>query len=161
MTDPLESGLARELAAVLSLSDLEGGAYDRPEFRSLMGSLERFVPSVLSRLYSEWKFESLDGFSFRLVRRLTQRRLELAGLCLLISDQSWTPFHMQLQHDAAIDEIEWMRCRLGVWGESPRQMIRMPWDTPDERVTHEVVENPDEFEWVFTVMLGEEEFSDV
>ncbi|GGO40255.1 hypothetical protein GCM10008949_49530 [Deinococcus humi] len=66
--------------------------------------LERYIPQLLSQRYPEWAWESLDGIFAAHSQRTDSNTAEIAGMCLLISDQTMTPFFIRLtlspSHDA-------------------------------------------------------------
>lgn len=70
------------------------------ELSALMEVLELFVPRVLREDYPEWELESLDGFLVSSFQSSAEGLVTLAGLAILISDQTVTPFHVAL-HPAA------------------------------------------------------------
>jgi hypothetical protein len=72
-----------------------------PEFKvgqtaDLRASLERYIPQLLSHHYSTWEWESLDGFHFSSVMKVGPATAEFSGPCILISDQTVTPFFIRL-----------------------------------------------------------------
>jgi len=86
---------------------------DSENFRIVLSGLEYFIPAVLGDKYHFWKGESLDGFYLTKASKTTENEAELIGMCILISDQTLTPFHIRLRVAAYKDEIEWLNCRLG------------------------------------------------
>jgi hypothetical protein len=58
----------------------------------VLGGLEHFLPQILAEIYPYWKSESLDGFFLAEAKKLDHDKADLRGVCILISDQSVTPF---------------------------------------------------------------------
>ena len=90
----------------------------------MLSGLEFFIPQVLAEIHPEWKHESLDGFYPVVARKTGEGEAEIFGLCILISDQTTTPFHLRLQSSPSSDEVSWLECRLGEAGE--HGMVRTP-----------------------------------
>ncbi|WP_425144863.1 hypothetical protein [Deinococcus sp.] len=76
-------------------------------------SLELYIPQLLSRRYKQWQYESLDGIFPIRARRMSVNTAEIGGLCILISDQTLTPFFIRFSLDAARDSIKGYRILLG------------------------------------------------
>jgi len=76
--------------------------------------MDRYLPEILCRAYPKpWRFEGLDGVYLARAMKTGERTAEFAGMCLLITDQSLTPFQVSLRASATRDSVEWMHCRLG------------------------------------------------
>ncbi len=120
-----------------------------------MSALEFYLPAVLSNVHSlSWKNESLDGVFHHLARRTGPRQVELAGLCLFISDQTLTPYHVQLRVAANVAEIEWLDLRLGESRDGV--MVRTPYDPYFSRGgLRTVPERLPSIEWQFHVGFGD------
>ena len=126
-THPLEKQLALNVRQLCC--DLPNGSplTDSQLFRAINSNLEYYIPSVLREVHGEWEFESLDGVLPEFVLKTGELRLQTAGLCILITDQTITPFHVQLRVKTNADEIAWFICQLGEIRDG--QMIRIPYDT--------------------------------
>jgi hypothetical protein len=116
--------------------------------------LEFFIPEVLRGIHAEWDCESLDGFLLHTFRKWAENEAELFGLCILISDQTVTPIHVQLQICDALDEVSWLECQLGEMGT--QGMIRTPYH---ERAAASARicargNSPDRIDWVYKVGFG-------
>jgi hypothetical protein len=59
-------------------------------------TLERLIPEILSSEHPEWRRESIDGFFIASAIKSDEDSAELAGTCILISDQTVTPFALNL-----------------------------------------------------------------
>jgi hypothetical protein len=126
-TTKAERRIARALRALLEGVEPGGALGETIQLLVVLGGLEYFLPQVLAEVYPHWKKGSLDGFFVSEAKKLADNQAELRGVCLLISDQSITPFHVQIQLSTSADEIEWMECRLGKRGEGAGGMERVPW----------------------------------
>jgi hypothetical protein len=105
---------------------------DDSSFPDLLSALEYYLPQTLSEIHQEWDHESLDGIYPNVVRKTAERRIEIVGWCILISDQTMTPLELELEVSPAADEVIWLDCRLGRLG--PNGMIRIPYGRrPDIR----------------------------
>ena len=80
--------------------------------------LERLIPQILRGEHPEWERESIDGFFFSDATKRTTASIVLAGMCILISDQTATPFLAELNL-AADGGLRPLRIRLGEAGHGP------------------------------------------
>ena len=147
-----EQHLACKLRVVLAGVPIGGAVDDSQEFREVLSALEFFIPQLLRELYPEWNQESLDGVYPEIARKTNECEAEIAGLCILISDQTMTPIHVRLHASQDKDEIDWLECRLGEAGADG--MIRMPYGSrwlANLAVTGRL----DTIEWVYCVGFGE------
>jgi hypothetical protein len=111
-TRSLEAQLASELKALLAGMAV-GSEFDVAPSSDLCYSLELFVPKVLSLDYSEWVQESLDGVFVARARKTGPTAAELAGTCILISDQTVAPLLIDLAVSSSDECIESYRVCLG------------------------------------------------
>jgi hypothetical protein len=119
-----ETIVSRSLRIVLAGMS-PGSAIDESEpFRELQSALERFIPSVLGLRY-----EGLDAFRFAVARKVGPEEAEFIGLCLLITDQTWTPFHIRLRVSSTVDKVAALDCKLGEVGEGAGGIVRTPYDS--------------------------------
>jgi hypothetical protein len=96
------------------------------DLRKVLSALERFLPAALRGAYPEdWTYESLDGLFVARAFKIELRTADLVGMCILLTDQNVTPFHVCLRVAAAVDEIEWVHCRLGEQTEDG--LLRIPY----------------------------------
>ena len=130
---------------------------DSEELWAFQNDLEYFLLEILAEDDPTrwWRGEALDGFRFGLARKTRPREAEFLGLCLLISDQAWTPIHVQLRVEQYRDAIEWVRCRIGDGGGDPQRMTRLPYESSKaNKLLFAVSEHPDRIEWTFHVERG-------
>jgi hypothetical protein len=116
-------------------------------------TLEYLIPRLLRRDHEEWSRESIDGFYFSHAVKTGTNSAELAGVCILISDQSLTPFQLSLSlsGEGAFDSL---RIRLGEPGDgalgisgpkwSPEAAVNLP-PALDARL--------DQVSWVYDVVI--------
>jgi hypothetical protein len=116
-TPDLERLAARQLAAYLN-SVATGSALPISSSSDLCDTLELLIPRFLRRTHPEWENESIDGFYFSRAVKCGDTSAELVGTCILISDQTVTPFEL----DVAVSEdglLRPLRIRLGEPGGGP------------------------------------------
>ena len=111
----LEPQLASELKALLAGVPV-GSEFAVAPSSDLCYSLELFIPRVLSGRHSEWEKESLDGVFVARARKTGLAAAELAGTCILISDQTVTPLLTELTLCPSGECIKFFRVRLGEAG---------------------------------------------
>jgi hypothetical protein len=111
-------GLAAEQVAALLEEVPDGSPLALDSSGELCNTLELLVPELLRRQHHEWKTESIDGFFFSSAVKISELSAELVGTCILISDQTVTPFALDMSlagwHDFAA-----LRIRLGEPGSGP------------------------------------------
>jgi len=119
--DPQPPDLKR-LAAIQIAGRLErkaiGESLPLDSSSDLCGTLELLIPAVLRGRYPEWAEESIDGFFFSSAVRGFEDSAEIVGTCILISDQTVTPFVL----DVALEDAETFRSfriKLGERGSGP------------------------------------------
>ena len=142
----------RELLAGVPDGD---GLPEGEAFGKLQSVLERLVPALVG-----WRHESLDGFRFAVAKKVCPHDAELLGLCLLISDQTWTPIHLRLSVAPGDDALRVEECHLGEADDATGEMVRLPYDS--NRVTKELMALPTRFQsvsWVHTTHLRAQESS--
>ena len=107
----LDRQTAVELAALLARVGV-GEPLPTTPYADLFTTLEYLLPALLRRDHPEWKHESLDGLSLARAVRSAQRSAEFLGTCILITDQTVTPFALEVTLGSE-PEIESLRLRLG------------------------------------------------
>ena len=139
-----------------ALAPLAAGSFIEPSEnrRSFESAMEYVIPARLKHEYSWWRYESFDGFLFTVARKVGPQEAEFVGLCLLISDQSWTPLHLRLRVSPGDDAIEWLECKVGEVGEGNGGMVRTPYDsTRESKVLHSVAQRLDSILWAYTLSV--------
>ena len=74
-----------------------GGQFSIAPSSDFCYSLELFIPMVLKARYPEWRSESIDGFFVAYACRTQTSTVVIYGTCILITDQTCTPFHVTFQ----------------------------------------------------------------
>jgi len=118
--------------------------------------LERvFLLGIFEELYAEWKYESLDGIIPIIAGRLGEGRVEVFGLCILMSGQSLAPIHLRLQLASAVDEVSWLECKLGE--KSENSMLRTPYNDLNKAShrLHSLLGKLAAIKWFYSVTFGE------
>ncbi len=125
----LEAKIASELSALLEKSSVES----KLEVKSsddILYLLELYIPRLFSRKYLEWEYESLDGFLLANARKIRSDTAELAGLCILISDQTVTPVFIRLALTPSHDSLASYQVFLGEPGSGPLGISGPPYNSP-------------------------------
>lgn len=119
----------------------------------LLEILEFLIPGVLRLSHPEWQDESIDGFRISSATKTTELSAEMTGTCILISDQSVTPFEFDLELSRN-DGFESIRIRLGESGGGPLG-ISGPSCTSDaaKRLLIGLNSRLDSVDWVYTVSI--------
>jgi hypothetical protein len=116
-TPDLERLAASQLAA--RLEGLAVGSLLSVDSSSdLCDTLELLIPEILRLEHREWEKESIDGFFFSSAVKSDERSSELAGTCILISDQTVTPFALNVSLTET-GMFRSFRIRLGELGTGP------------------------------------------
>lgn len=111
----VEAKIASELEALLSENSVESNLHVKPN-ADFLYLLELYIPRLLSHKYLQWEYESLDGFYLASARKLSSNSAKFSGLCILISDQTVTPFVIRLELNSLRDSIASYQIFLGELG---------------------------------------------
>jgi hypothetical protein len=107
----LERIAATQLSALL-----DGVAVGSPlavdSSSDMCDTLEVLIPAILRRRHPEWERESLDGFFLSRAVKTDRVSADFAGTCILIADQTVTPFALSLSLSDA-GGFAFHRIRLG------------------------------------------------
>jgi hypothetical protein len=150
-----ERRIARGLRALLEGIAPGDALPETVQLLMVLGGLEYFLPATLAELYPYWKGESLDGFFLSEAKKLEHEMAELRGVCILISDQSITPFHLQVQLSPLADEIGWMQCHLGKRGDGAGEMERIPYSRWAGHTQRFLQDSLHEVDWAYSITFGE------
>jgi hypothetical protein len=97
--------------------------------------------------------ESLDGWYHEVAIKTGPRQVEVAGRCILISDQTVTSYHVELRGGAAGDVVERIDC--GVGETTNDVMVRVPYDGGSGlNQIPPLGDRLDSIEWRFRVGFG-------
>lgn len=147
----LERSLARGLRDACDNIPIGCDVSRVTSFDDVTSALEWYLPAVLREVHPFWKHESLDGVFAELAVKTAPRQVEIAGLCILISDQTLTPYHVQMRIAPKVDEIEWLDCRLGEMRND--KLVRIPYASDHGKWS--VVDRLPSIEWNFHVGFGD------
>ncbi len=112
----LEPLLVSEMSAFLDGLSV-GAEFEVPSSADLCYSLELFLPAKLHDAYEEWAHESIDGFFVAHAKKTGPASAELAGTCILIRDQTVTPFQIDLHLSTTEVAVSAYRILVGEPGE--------------------------------------------
>ena len=150
--EAVASSRLREILGAVPL----GGAIQRSDaLRDFESALERLLPAELTTSYSWWRGESLDAFQFTVARKTASLEAEFIGLCLLISDQSWTPLHLRMRVADHDNLVAFLELKLGEAGSGPGGMLRTPYgSTRETKVLDRLAGRIDAIDWAYTIERG-------
>jgi hypothetical protein len=114
------------LRAILALLEPGAAIEDSPLFLEFQAALEGFLQTALADVDAWWRAEGIDAFRFSVARKLGPNEAEFMGVCLLNSDQSWIPLHLELQVSAVSDTFERVQLDLGELGPGGGGLQRIP-----------------------------------
>jgi len=153
VTSNVERIVATELRAILTSSAAEVSVREDSQ---LFGALEFFIPEVMCQLHEHWKCEEIDGFFPHAARKIGNRAIELAGMCILCEDQTGAPFHLRMSYSLKEDVIDWMESRVGVPGKGRGAMQRVAlWSKQWTELGMRAAEDPDDIDWVYDATYGD------
>ena len=150
-------GVVSQLAAELRnlMQGLSIGAqFAVPPSANICYSLELFIPGILRQRYPEWEKESLDGIFVARATKIGCAAAELVGTCMLISDQTVTPFLLDLNvsQEGDFDAVTAVRVMLGEPGSGPLGISGPPCNSRDaQRLLMSLVDRIDEVAWSYTI----------
>lgn len=104
--------LAKALGNLLSETPV-GAGVEIASSSTICGCLELIVPTVIAGTRPEWRGESVDGFLVERTSRTGARSVQVAGCCVLMSDEALSPFLIDLTVDEAGEELHSIRVRVG------------------------------------------------
>jgi len=142
----------RCLLAVLSNLRVGDSIEDSEDFGKFQSALERFLPECLAERYpSPWGHESLDSFRFALARKVGPDEAEFLGVCLLISDQTWTPFRALLKASSTDAGLERVDFTLGEADEVGGGIVRMPFASSKlTELLFRLANRPESVDWTYS-----------
>ncbi len=142
-----ESVVSARLRTVLA--DLGEGAAIPPSsaFQELQDALEGWVPALLG-----WHYESIDAFRFASARKATDLSAEFLGLCLLMSDQTWTPLRLRVTLARSADSFDSVQCSVGEPGTGANGLLRVPFTSKKaDSLLASLPSRAGVIPWVFTI----------
>jgi hypothetical protein len=132
VTPRLAGHVATELKALLAGIPV-GREFDVKPSQEICSSLELLVPALLRVRHPEWDRESLDGVFVARARKTGDAAVQLAGTCILISDQTVTAFLVDLSLSSSGESIGSYRVRLGTPGGGPLGISGPECDSPEAK----------------------------
>ena len=116
---------------------------------------ELFLPRCLREVYPEWANESLDGLFVARATKTGPASAVFVGTCILISDQTVTPFAVEL---GAIEETEHaivVQLKLGEPGAGPLGIAGPPVNsTQAEALLASLLDRIDGVAWCYGLPLA-------
>jgi hypothetical protein len=109
---PLEPAVAAEVKALLAATPT-GSDITIPTGAEIGALLEYFLPRLLAQKYPRWSGESLDGISALRATKTAANALLIVGTAILISDQTLTPFLVEIEVAASGESIKAYRVCVG------------------------------------------------
>ena len=147
----MEAKVASELSFFLEHVTEEAEFTVEPS-AEICNILELYIPEQLSHHYSEWTSESLDGFFVVSARKIGLKTAELAGLCILMSDQTLTPFFIRLALTSSHDSIASYQVYLGEPGGGRLGISGSPYGTsPANKFIANIIPRLDYIKWSYTI----------
>lgn len=145
--------LGIELAGALTrlLEGLAVGShFEVPPSADICYCLELFLPRCLRDRYPEWDKESLDGIFVARATKIGPTTAEFVGSCILISDQTVTPFAAEIETAGAGSSVIIRRLRLGEPGTGRLGISGPPVNSKDaQRLLASIGERIDDVEWSY------------
>ena len=119
----------------------------------LFGTLEVLIPAILRSRHPEWSEESIDGFFLSSAVKGFDGAAEILGTCILISDQTVTPFAIDVAVTSA-ETFRSFRIRLGEAGHGPLGISGPKCTSPAAReLLNALNTRLDQIAWVYDVAL--------
>ena len=147
----LEPRLASELKELVRGVRV-GELFTVPPSSDISSSLELFLPQLLLRGYPEWANETLDGIFVARAQKTGPAAVQLVGTCILISDQTVTPFLVDLELSPTATAVAAFRVLLGEPGGGPLGISGPECNSRDaRRLLATLTSRLDDIAWSYTV----------
>lgn len=150
-----ERRICSALGPILQRTNINADFVEDPEVQALLIGMEFYLPEILREIYSYWNVESLDNFYLSEARKIDTDTADIRGVCILISDQTITPFHVTIKLSPTRAEIEGVNCRLGKSGKGDGNMDRVPWTQWRDHKHLHLKASLERIDWVYTVSVGD------
>jgi hypothetical protein len=149
--DRVNSKLTAELTNVLRELPVGSHFHVHPS-APICYCLEVFLPRRLRERYPEWEKESLDGIFVARAIKTGARRAEFVGTCILITDQTLTPFVVELEVAEPNGPVTVQRLRLGEPGSGPLGISGPEANSKEaERLLASIVGRVDDIAWSYVL----------
>ena len=153
----LELHLASELEGALRGLP-EGAHFAVPPSAPICASLELFLPKLLRIHHPEWAKESLDGIFVATAIKTGPTTAHFAGTCILISDQTVTPFLVDLKVSSAADSVCCHRLLMGEPGGGRLGISGPPCNSRDAyRLLESLIDRVDSVAWAYIVSCDDDQ----
>lgn len=153
-TDRLEMQLAAELKQLLDGMPANSH-FEVPPSADVCHSLELFLPRTLRVQYPEWEKESLDGIFVARATKTGARTAEFVGTCILISDQTVTPFSVELDVAGPQGPVTVLSLNLGEPGTGPLGISGPVANSKDaQRLLACLLDRIDDIAWSYVLQTG-------
>lgn len=151
MNIEIESIIAKKLRTILFPLMANEAIPQSTTWIEFQSTLERFIASLLG-----WQYESLDGFRFSIARKVGPDQAEFSGLALLITDQTWTPFHLRTRLSPDDDTISAIECYLGECNNETGEIVKTPYDSNQiENMLYHLPQRLTKITWVYQAHCSE------
>ena len=115
-------------------------------------ALELFLPQLLRSRYPEWETESLDGIFVARAIKTGVAAAQFAGTCILISDQTVTPFLIDLELSPLTASVAAVRVMLGEPGRGRLKISGPPCNSHAARqMLESLISRLNRVAWTYTV----------
>jgi len=152
-TDRLSAQLVVELRGLLDGLSV-GSLFEVSPSADICYCLELFLPRSLRDQYPEWEKESLDGVFVARATKTGTATAEFVGTAILISDQTVTPFAVELGIPDAGGPVAVRRLNLGEPGSGSLGISGPPTNSKDaQRLLACLLDRIDEVEWSYSLEM--------
>lgn len=152
-TDRVSTRLAMELDELVRELPI-GGRFAVPPGADICYSLELFIPAVLRHRYPEWRDEGLDGIFISRAIKTGPATAQVAGTCILIRDQTVTPFMADLEVVGTPDRssVRAVQLMVGEPGTGVLGISGPPCNSNEARLLFaKLLQRIDDVAWVYTL----------
>jgi hypothetical protein len=116
----------------------------------MCGALELFFPRLLRIEYQEWLHESLDGIFIESAIKKSENSVVIAGVCILIRDQTLTPFESEISISSSGDDVVGCALQIGEPGGGALAISGPSCNSTDAVLYRaNLMARLDNIEWVF------------
>lgn len=154
-TSKYEAKCASDLRSYL-IEHLAGDREALTPSHGFFSALELFIPDLLRSRFPEWERESLDGFFLARQCVRPQDTIEMAGICILITDQTVTPCLITLTLDPSESKFNSYDIRIGERGVGPLGISGPSCTSQSARLLlRSIVPRLEQIEWVYRLTSDE------
>ncbi len=151
----LEAEVATEVKALVTGIPV-GAEFTVEPTAKLLSALEFFIPHVLRSSHPGWEWESLDGFYVARARKTGRSSIQLAGTCILITDQTMTPFLVELASSPSGESVDSFRVSVGEPGRGKLGISGPRWNSHEaDTLLALLTTRLDDIAWSYTIVSDE------